>query len=375
MKRIDKFAGILILCGVSILSCGSPRENAVEPETQIEIHINPTIELISTIHYLAGTKQYDDRLLPGYFATLDAHFNSFKDHPAVQLAKKQNREQKIHGSAPMALAICLGPPPGLKPMIGLRLPPDWLDPRWNEKLISSFLVQARLFARDTKFMDFFYRQKDFHARAISNLQNMMNKENILPWFEDFFGYSPQNYQMYIGLINGNCNYGFTITQENGDQEFISLLGAQLPDGTGAPRYPEDWFISVVVHEYCHSYINHLINNNPSELKQIGEAILVSHREDMLKHGYNTWNVLLFEYVVRACTIRYIMAHKGRNAAQDRISYDKRIGFPFITGLARLFDEYENNRTKYPNVASFMSHIIDYFESCLLKIELEEKINK
>lgn len=367
MNKLNSLTYVLILAGILFSDCCAPQQNSKTAGTQIPIYINPAVELISTLHFLAGTKQYDNRLLPRYFAAVEAHFSTFKDHPAVQLTKKLNQENEINGSAPMALAVCLGPPPELEPVIALSPPPAWLDPRWNKELLSSFLTQARQFARDAKFMDFYTAQKGFHTGSINNLQKTLQSENILPWFEDFFGYSPQNYIMYIGLINGNCNYGFTLTKENGKQEFISLLGAQMPDSTGAPRYPKDWFIAVIVHEYCHSYVNHLINGNPAELKQLGEKMLVSHREDMLKHGYNAWNVVLFEYVVRACTIRYIAAQQGKKAAQERIAYDERVGFPYIAGLARLFDEYENNRAIYPDVASFMPQIFAYFKHCLQEL--------
>ena len=191
-------------------------------------------------------------------------------------------------------------------------------------------------------MDFYNRQKDFHALATGNLAKTLKQENLLLWYNGFFGYRPENYVMYIGLINGSCNYGFSITREDGEQEFISLLGARWPDKKGAPTYRQDWFKRVIVHEYCHSYINPLINNNPGEWKEVGEALLESHREKMKEHGYNAWNVILFEYIVRACTIRYFGATEGENMVREGIAYEEKQGFPVIGGLVELFEVYENN---------------------------------
>lgn len=371
MKNVAKsFITLILFC--MIIGCTSAGEDSLDSKgTQIPACVNPAIELISTIHYLARTGQYDEMLLPGYMQRVEDHFGRSRVHSAVRLAKEMNRLNDINGSAPMALAVYLGPPPLLEPINDLSSPPGDLDPRWTPKLIDDFLEEARKFAKETNFMDFFTSQKDFHAMAVENLKKTLKKENILPWFNDFFGTSPKNYKMYIGLINGSCNYGFSVTHQNGEQDFISLLGARWPDKKGVPRYPKEWFMPVVIHEYCHSYINPLINNNPGDLKELGEALFVYHREKMIKHGYNTWNVLLFEYIVRACTIRYLLVKKGKKTALQMIAYDEKVGFPAIKGLVELFDTYESNRTKYPNIESFMPDIKKYFESCLIEMKMRK----
>ena len=145
------------------------------------------------------------------------------------------------------------------------------------------------------------------------------------------------------------------------------MGARWPDGQGAPTYRANWFKRVIVHEYCHSYINPLINNNPGEWQELGEELLVSHREKMMEHGYNAWNVLLFEYIVRACTVCYFETIDGSRSVRNQIANEEKEGFPAIGGLVELFDEYENNRVQYPDIKSFMPEIKRYFESYLSEI--------
>ncbi len=358
---------VLILCW-GIMGCANTEEELpINAELPISVRVNPAIELVSTIHYLAGTGQYDEMLLPEYLGRIDRYFGEFKGHSAVEKVKEMNRLNSINGSAPMALAVYLGEPPGLEPVVDLSERPDELESRWTPKLIDEFLIEARKFAADTNFTDFYNGQQDFYALALGNLEKTLKEEYLLCWYDSFFGYSPENYVMYIGLVNGSCNYGFSVTHQNGEQEFISLLGARWPDEQGAPTYRSSWFVRVIVHEYCHSYINPLINNNPGEWKELGEELLVSHREKMIEHGYNNWNVVLFEYIVRACTVCYFEEIDGESIGQKGIAYEENQGFPAIRGLIELFDIYESDRTTYPDIESFMPEIKKYFESYLSEI--------
>ena len=365
-----KLALLLVLMLIwGVIGCANTDEElSTDVELPISVRVNPAIELVSTIHYLAGTGQYDEMLLGEYLGRVDGYFSAFRDHSAVKTVQEMNRLNGINGSAPMALAVYLGEPPGLEPVVDLSGRPDELESRWTVELIDEFLVEARKFAAETQFMDFYNSQQDFHAMAIGNLEKTLKDENLLLWYDTFFGYRPEHYVMYIGLINGSCNYGFSVTHRDGEQEFISLLGARWPDKQGAPTYRADWFKRVIVHEYCHSYINPLVNNNPGEWKALGEELLVSHREKMIEHGYNAWNVLLFEYIVRACTVRYFGAIEGARRARNQIAYEEREGFPAIGGLVELFDGYENNRTHYPDIASFVPEIKQYFETYLSEIK-------
>lgn len=361
--KITKYAIIVLSAYCSLIGCSN---SGSKTEISVPISVNPAVELVSTIHYLAGTGQYHEGMLPDYLKRIENYFGKSRDHSAVTLAKEMNRSDGINGSAPMALAVYLGAPPLLETVCDMSPRPKDLESRWTPDLIDTFLTEARRFARDTRFMDFFNSQKDFHAKAVSNLEETLRDEDILSWYKDFFGYSPKNCRLYIGLINGTCNYGFSVTHRSGKQEFLALLGARNPGWDGVPRYSKEWFIPVIIHEYIHSYINPLINDNPEQYRELGEALLVSHRQKMIKHGYNAWNVLLFEYIVRACSIHYFQIEDGDKRAQELIDCDERDGFSEIRGLVKLLSEYENNRTEYPDIGSFLPNIKAYFESCLIE---------
>jgi hypothetical protein len=331
---------------------------------EMQIKVNPTIELFSLIHHLDGDNQYNEGLLPEYLAEVDHCFSPFKDHPAVKFAQNYRTQHQINGDAPMALAVTIGPPPVLEPRIDLSHLPKNFDPRWDPNLIRDYLEQARSFAVDSRFMEFHNQHKHFHESAIANLKEMLTKEHFFQWYHDFFGYYPDHFTVYIGLLNGSCNYGYSLTLPEGQTESVSILGARRPDSNGAPTYPKSWFLPVIIHEFCHSYINPLIISQPEVFKELGESLLVSHRDQMIQKGYNVWNVILNEYMVRACTIRFLIQYEGQRTATQWMERDKKGGFLAIEGLVKLLEEYEKKRNKYPDIKSFLPQVKRYFESYL-----------
>ena len=86
---------------------------------------------------------------------------------------------------------------------------------------------------------------------------------------------------------------------------------------------------------------------------------------MKQNGYNVWNVVLNEYLVRACTIKFLKANEGNEEVERNIKNDKLNGFVEIEGLVQLLEEYENNRNEYPDIESFLPEIKKYFTSKFL----------
>jgi hypothetical protein len=356
----------ILLCNMASYSSEENSHSSARDD-EIRIEVNPSIELISLIHYLVADKQYAEGLLPNYLVEIKNYFGHLKEHQAIKFAKLCSTKYQINGDAPMALAVYLDPPPQLEPRIDISNLPADFDPRWNPALIIDYLDQIRSFAVESNFMEFHNSHKSFHQSTICNLEKMIRKEHILKWFSDFFGYYPDNFQMYIGLLNGSCNYGYQLNLPKEQKISVCLLGARWPDKGGVPTYPKEWFLPVIIHEYCHTYVNPLVVRNIEEFRELGEAMLNSSRDQMIQQGYNVWNVILNEYLVRACTIRYWTYAEGNRAIKKMIEKDKECGFSAIEGLVKQLENYENNRIKYENIVSFLPDIIKYFESYLAEL--------
>ena len=79
-------------------------------------------------------------------------------------------------------------------------------------------------------------------------------------------------------------------------------------------------------------------------------------------GYTSYKFMLYEYLVRACTIRYFYSKKDFKTINRLIKNDKKRGFPAIEGLVNLLEKYEVNRNKYNTMSDFIPEIKDYFNT-------------
>ena len=358
---------LFLLLAAACSSNQANYKNNKKTDVQIRISVDPRIELFSTIHRLAATGQYDSNDLPSYIRDVEEHFKSFSDHEAVKLAIRLRETHHLDGNSPMALAVYLTDPPALKGRSSLLPPPDDLDPRWTSDAIPVFLKAARRFASDSDFNRFYEAHNELYQKSVQNLKSTLEGKDLLSWFQEYFGYQPDDFVIILGLQNGSCNYGSSVTLENGKREFQSILGASRPDSMGAPQYPGSWYIPTIIHEFCHSYVNPLVDQNRELLRESGELIFPSHREDLSKSGYNYWHVMLYEYLTRACVIRYLYDSEGTRAANQHMKWDEHSGFPAIQGLVDLLDDYENQRNKYPGMDNFMPLIAEYFNQYALSI--------
>jgi len=353
-------AGLVILLPACAPEPGRPLA-AADPEYGVAVRIDPQLELFSTIHRLAATGQYDEVMLPEYIAAVEAHFGPFRNHRAVHLARELRHSHHLDGNSPMGLAVYVGEPPELAPRAPLVPPPADLDPRWTSETISRFLEAARAFARDTEFMAFFTSHANLHSQAVRNLRATLSGAKLLPWFRDYFGDAPANFVVLIDLQNGTCNYAATVTFPDGHREFNAILGARDPDSTGVPRYEAEWFLPVVVHEFCHAYVNPLVDRHADRLRGAGEIIFPYHQPKLRQSGYNFWHVMMYEYLVRACVVRYLLAHRDEDDAGRTMRWDERAGFPHIRPLVTLLADYEARRDIYLRFEDFLPRVAVFFD--------------
>ena len=347
-----------LILSIFFLTCSAPEQNVSNEDFDIDIRVDPTVELFCIIHRLAETHQYTENEFSKYINEIEDHFNSFRDHPTINLAIKLRNEYWINGSAPMALALYLDTPPQLKPRNTLIPPPDDLDARWTTDIIPEFIEAARVFAKDTQFMEFFNSHQELYEQSVQNLYQNLKNEDLLSWFQNYFGYSPEKYTVIIGMQNGYGNYGLKITQKDNTNEYISIIGASSPWWRKAPKFSDYWIIPTVVHEFCHSYINPIVDEYDEKLKKAGKIMY----SKIQPKGYISYKFMLYEYLVRACTIRYFYSKKDFKTINRQIKDDKKRGFPAIEGLVNLLEKYEANRNKYTTMSDFIPEIEDYFNT-------------
>jgi len=114
-------------------------------------------------------------------------------------------------------------------------------------------------------------------------------------------------------------------------------------------------------EFCHPYINPLVAQNLELPNESGEKLYSYNKSQLTNIGCLAWNHMMNEYILRACVIRYFHSKNDNKTIEKQISSDENQGFVGIRALADLFEEYEKNRDKYPNIDSFIPRIAIYRE--------------
>jgi len=132
----------------------------------------------------------------------------------------------------------------------------------------------------------------------------------------------------------------------------------MRDNDGFPFFNNS-ILPTVVHEFCHSYANPLVDKYESQLKKAAQTIYPYVAQAMKQQHYLDWKIMMAESLVRACTIRYVLAVNGQEAAEKQILQEINNKFLWIEELSHLLGEYETQRKKYPTLDSFFPRIIAF----------------
>jgi hypothetical protein len=142
------------------------------------------------------------------------------------------------------------------------------------------------------------------------------------------------------------------------------------DESGSPTFDEG-VIPTVVHEFCHSYCNHLVDAHEDALRGAGTALWPKVADAMRQQAYGNWQTMLRESLVRASVIRYQAAQGGPVAEQREAREQEQRSFLWAKDLADLLAEYESSREQFPDLAAFMPRVVAFFDDYAATFEQRE----
>ena len=322
------------------------------------IGVDPRVELMSILFRLAGNNEYNQCRVPRYDRAIDDYFKPYRDHEAVKLARQL---VGIGFDAPMNLAVHLQDVESLTERVPFDRPDSRLDERWHGIQARPFLEAVRRFVADTKFPAFLKSQQTLYSVTDIRLRAFVDTHGDLPWFNRFFGARTRARFIIIpGLANGGPSYGPSVLAEDGVEEIFAIPGVWEVDGEDLPRFSGDW-LDTMVHEFVHSYSNPLVDQFAAKMEKAGRAINEPIQEQMRAQGYGPWKTLLYESLVRASTVRYILEHEGDEAARRSTQKEQSRSFLWTGELVELLGDYEKHRDQYPTLATFMPKIVAFFD--------------
>ena len=139
-----------------------------------------------------------------------------------------------------------------------------------------------------------------------------------------------------------------------------MLGVWKTDAAGDPVFNKS-MLPTVIHEFCHSYANPLVDTNLDGLRGPGERLYESVRSQMGRQAYGNWQTMMRESLVRASVVRYLARIEGVAAAKRQSDEDAAKAFAWVPALADLLGAYEASRETYPTLEGFMPEVERFIE--------------
>ena len=326
----------------------------------LRVVVDPRVELLSLIFRLAGNPEYNQPKVASYAGDADKQFGKFRGHAVVNLARELRNAHGVSYDAVMSMAVHLTDAEHLKLKLPLQPWPEGLDQRWTAPDVSDFLAAARQFVKDSSFQEFIEQHRPLYQTTVTRMQTLMEKEAHLEWFDAYFGQRPQaSFTVALELLNGGGCYGVHFRAADGREELYCVLGVWQTDKQGLPEFTRDT-LPYVVHEFCHSYANPLIERHLAEFQASGDALFEQVAGKMRSQAYGNGQTLLKESLVRLSVIRYLRQYEGEEAARRAIQAEKRNGFLWMPELSDLVGEYETHREQYPTLENFAPRLIAFF---------------
>ena len=318
------------------------------------------LELLSIVSRLAGYEEYSNDTNKSYVEAIHRHFDPYRDHPMIRYAREIKKSNGIGYDAIAILAVSIGQPPALKPIVPFAVQP-LADSRWNEERAEKYVRLLQDFYRDARCAEFFAGQRgryEFSVRELSKVWNGFHPE----WFAGYFGHAPAGpFHVVYGLANGSHCYGPKFGQPGEGTDYYAIMCLWTDKTLDSLKYGIDtpFLTPILVHEFCHSFANPLVDAHARELEKPGRRILAATGETP---AYMNWKTAMYESLVRASVYRYLKAYGADSATFERHrQMDSAQGFPWITELAAFLDEYERDRRRYLTLDSFMPRLVRFYD--------------
>lgn len=366
-----------LLMGISSLlilstTIAAQSVNSSKPHVGVDLRV----ELFAIIFRLAGNPEYNQGKLQNYISDIDRYFGPYREHPAIEHARQLREKMGVGFDIVMFLAIHMTDPYELRERVPFDAPGGILEQKGIPKPqakqfaaeLRSFLEDVRRFTVEAKVREFFDAHKAFYDSAGLGLRQIVENNVDFGWFDRFYGKPPAADFLIVPLLaNSETNFGPRLLGPDVRTELYAILTTSRADAKGIPIFDKGK-VSTLVHEFSHSYINPLVTASAERFEPSAKRIFKQVEDAMTDQGNGEWQIMMFESLVRAATIRYMLAHEGKKAAQSEIKEQQAKGYLFMPEIVNLMGEYEINRKKYPTLESFMPRIIALFDSLALRIE-------
>jgi hypothetical protein len=309
--------------------------------------------LLGIVFCLAGAKECQCKIKE-YSDAIKEYFGQFKNHPVIVAAQIARFTRNIGHNAVSDYGIHISIENGHVVVSDENSDKtlERMDFRWTPKVVRHFAKLLDDFYVESRFHEFFESHREMYQKAEEKIKVISDKIDY-SWFEKFFNANSEHFHIIIRTTAASAGCGVTCRFKDGHDEPFCVVTNNGPDA----HYHEDDVISLIIHEFNHSFCNPLIEKYLDELKPAAQRVFPFVADSLAPRGYSEPQFMWNEYLVCACEIRYLLTHDMKDEGNRRIQFYRGVGFLWIEELVELLGRYEKERDKYPTLDDFMPEIV------------------
>ncbi len=313
-------------------------------DQKIKVTVDKRTELLYVILSLSDYAEINSDLMIDnenypYKYEVDNYFAKFKNHKVVSLVNEAMKRVYFKYTTPVHLFLQLDDEYNFHgqdkyPFVGL----------FNKsQIILDLVKEAKNFAKESKFDEFYNAHLDLYNSIISATENYVKNKNILPWVKEFYKAELPEQTFSINHLLLGKNVGYGISQ---DDWAVCCDGVRCWDEgiNFKPNFGVKHFTAHAyhyLHEYLHSIVNPLTDMFFEEVCNFDFSLV---NEDLKLKGYSNRSAFVNDSVIRAIEPVYMKdSGYSEESIEDYIKDVESQGFICTRELYAKLLEYQNKK--------------------------------
>ncbi|HEY9856340.1 MAG TPA: DUF4932 domain-containing protein [Stenomitos sp.] len=338
----------------AMLTIQAPALAAEAPLKTVEVHVDPRIELASTILALTPwAKDNGDLATSAYAAEAQAAFAKHTRHPAVFAVNEWLNSEQGDMGALVRLALVLNSDLAGSSSAPMDLAGEFGGTEQAERLLG-LMGQ---FATDTSFMTFFQAHATTYSKLEAQIGPALMKANPAGRLEGYFGTGFDRYQVLLAPLAPKVGYSWAIASEPTGVPTV-VVRAEGVTKDKQPDFKETSldFTRAVRQGLGRAFVAPLGAKYALDLSQ-SAGLMTPIADDMKANQCGDWQEAFDEHLVRAIDARFMQEDGAGKEAQLALRSNERAGFAYIRGMFDQLADYETNRKGYANMDVFVPNIV------------------
>jgi hypothetical protein len=271
-----------------------------------------------------------------------SHFSAYLDHPIFDMTRKMYE----NGFSYDAISGNLHSVDKNGDLLeGLLIDENRVKRAGGAGQLKLFVETLNDFRVYSDYDNYFQENKDFYIRELELAKKHITSVELSEELINFYGYALENINVCI-IPDSMGGFGISNTYQDRVEAIPTL-----------PVYDsENGFISFLVHELSHPYINPQTNLYP-EYVTSSTHLFEPIKRDMEKQAYTKWDNSLNEHIVRACTYLIMEQLYSGEYNSKILDYELDRKFVYIESIINSLEEYRVTRNKYPNINAYYEELL------------------